>query len=399
MYFMKCIFLFIVFSFITISSDAQPANVTLNKNLVSIQAKSNWPGFGIAIIKNDSIVFSNGYGFANTKNNIPYSVETIQPIGSISKTFIGFAIMKAIEQGYFTLETPINDILPFKIINPYYPNAVIKIKHLVTHTSGLIDKEDTYMAAYNEGKKPSMDLKDFLKEYYVNTGKFYSKENFYNSEPNKVYNYSNIAAALAAYLVEIKANMSFADYTAKYIFGPLKMNDTHWFYNEAKSNKYATLYEVNKLDEQIFKTIVNADRSVKTYSCTTYPDGSLKTSVADLSKYLMGMVKGYANNSTLLQKESFETLFKKQFSDVDMPLNMDTKEPNRAIFWAYNKKGKIMHTGSDIGVSAFISFEPDTKIGRVILINADLQGEENGTAVENFKKIIGEIENFEKGLK
>jgi hypothetical protein len=28
-----------------------------------------------------------------------------------------------------------------------------------------------------------------------------------------------------------------------------------------------------------------------------------------------------------------------------------------------------------------------------------LQGEENGTAVENFKKIIGEIENFEKGLK
>jgi hypothetical protein len=111
------------------------------------------------------------------------------------------------------------------------------------------------------------------------------------------------------------------------------------------------------------------------------------------------MVKGYSNKSTLLQKESFETLFKKQFSDVDMPLNMDAKEPNRAIFWAYNKKGKIMHTGSDIGVSAFISFEPDTKIGRVILINADLQGEENDKAVDNFKKIIGEIENFEKGLK
>jgi CubicO group peptidase (beta-lactamase class C family) len=397
---MKCIyFLFIVFSFITISCVAQPANVVLHKNFASIQAKSNWPGFAVAIIKKDSIVFSNGYGFANTKNKIPYSIETIQPIGSISKTFIGFAIMKAIEQGYFTLETPINDILPFKIINPYFPNAVIKVKNLVTHTSGLIDKEDTYMAAYNEGKKPSMDLNDFLKEYYVNTGKYYSKENFYNAEPNKEYNYSNIAAALAAYLVEIKANMSFADYTAKYIFEPLKMNDTHWFYNETKSNKYATLYEINKLDEQIFKALVNADRSVKTYSCTTYPDGSLKTSVADLSKYVMAMVKGYSGNSTLLQKELFEILFRKQFSDVDMPLNMDAKEPNRAIFWAYNKKGKIIHTGSDVGVSAFISFEPDTKIGRVILINADLQGEENAVAVENFKKIIGEIENFEKGLK
>ncbi len=397
---MKCFyFLFIVFAFVASSCIAQPANLTLNKNLSSIQAKSNWPGFALAIIKNDSIVFSNGYGFANAQNKIPYSVETIQPIGSISKTFIGFAVMKAIEQEYFTLETPINDILPFKIINPYFPNAVIKIKHLVTHTSGLVDKETTYMAAYNEGKKPLMELSIFLKEYYSAEGKFYSKENFYNAEPNKVYNYTNIGAALAAYLIEVKSKMSFEDYTAKYIFEPLKMIDTHWFYNEAKSKKYATLYEINNNDSVPFKNLLNNDRSVKTYSCITYPDGSLKTSVTDLSRYLIAMVKGYANNSTLLKKESFEKLFKKQFSDADMPLNMDTKEPNRAVFWAYNKKGKIMHTGSDIGVTAFISFEPDTKIGRVILINADLQGEENFTAVENFKKIIGEIENFEKGLK
>jgi CubicO group peptidase (beta-lactamase class C family) len=397
---MKCIyFLLTVFTFITISCVAQPSNVTLNKNLTFIQAKSNWPGFAIAIIKNDSVVFSNGYGFANIKNKIPYSTETIQPIGSISKTFIGFAIMKAIDQGYFTLETPINNILPFKIINPYFPNAIIKVKSLVTHTSSLIDKESTYMTAYNEGEKPSMDLKDFLKEYYVNTGKLYSKENFYNAEPNKVYNYTNIGAALAAYLIEIKSNMSFADYTTKYIFEPLKMNNTHWFYNKTKSNKYATLYEINKIDDQLFKFILNTDRSVKTYSCTTYPDGSLKTSVVDLSKYLIAMIKGYSAKSNLLNKESFEILFKKQFSSIDMPLNMDPKEPNRAVFWCYNKKGKIMHTGSDIGVSAFVSFEPDTKIGRVLLINADLDGEENHTSVENFKKIIGEVENFEKGLK
>jgi CubicO group peptidase (beta-lactamase class C family) len=397
---MKCIyFLLIVFAFTTNLCNAQTTNTTLHKNLSSIQAKSNWPGFALAIIKNDSIIFSNGYGFANIEKKIAYSIETIQPIGSVSKTVIGLAIMKAIEQGYFTLQTPINDLLPFKIINPYFPNAIIKIKHLVTHTSGLIDKEDVYMATYNEGKKPSMDLKEFIKEYYANTGKFYSKENFYNAEPNKVYNYTNIGAALAAYLIEIKSNMSFADYTTKYIFAPLKMNDTHWFYTDTKSNKYATLYEINKIDKQPFEFLVNADKSVKTYSCTTYPDGSLKTSVVDLSKYLVAMIKGYSGKSNLLKKEAFETLFKKQFSDIDMPLNMDIKEPNRAVFWCYNKKGKVMHTGSDVGVSAFISFEPDTKIGRVILINADLDGEENNVAVGNFKKIIGAIESFEKEIK
>ncbi len=392
-------FLITNFLLVCFFCNGQNANNDFNKNLLKIQASSNWPGFAVAIIKNDSVIFSNGYGFANKKNKTPYSIETIQPIGSISKTFIGVAIMKAIEQGYFTLETPINDILPFKIINPYFPNAVIRVKHLATHTSGLIDKESTYIAAYNVGNKPLVELGSFLKECFSVDGKLYSKENFYNAEPNKVYNYSNIAPALAAYLVEIKSKISFADFTTKYIFEPLKMYDTHWFYNKAKSEKYATLYEINNNDSVLFKFFLNADKSVNTYSCTTYPDGSLKTSASDLSKYLIEMNNGYDGKSTLLTKTSFEMLFKKQFSAIDMPLNMDAKEPNRAIFWAYNKKGKIMHTGSDIGVSAFISFEPDTKIGRIILINADLQGEENFKAVENFKKIIGEIELFEKSLR
>jgi CubicO group peptidase (beta-lactamase class C family) len=390
--------LFIGFCFVRVFCSAQINAITFDKNISKIQAKSNWPGFAIAIIKNDSIVFSNGFGFANKEQKIPYSLQTIQPIGSISKTFIGFAIMKAVEQGYFTLETPINNILPFAINNPYFPDAIIKVKHLVTHTSGLIDKESIYMATYREGKKPLVELGDFLKEYCTKEGKKYSKENFYNAEPSKVYNYTNIGAALAAYLIEVKSTMSFAAYTQKYIFDPLKMSDTHWFYDEAKSKKYATLYEINEITEEI-RPLVNADRSVKTYSCTTYPDGSLKTTVEDLSKYLIAMIKGYSGKSDLFKKELFDSLFTKQFSETNMPLNMDSKEPNRAVFWAYNKKGKIMHTGSDVGLSAFISFEPDTKIGRVILINADLQGENNNVAVENFKKIIAEVDNFEKGLK
>ena len=57
-----------------------------------------------------------------------------------------------------------------------------------------------------------------------------------------------------------------------------------------------------------------------------------------------------------------------------------------------------MHTGSDIGVTAFLSIDPVTKISRIIMINAALDGEDNIKAVENFKKIISEIEKFESGL-
>ena len=58
-----------------------------------------------------------------------------------------------------------------------------------------------------------------------------------------------------------------------------------------------------------------------------------------------------------------------------------------------------MHTGSDLGLAAFVSIDPKNKISRILLFNTALDGQDNDKTVENFKKIIGEIEKFESGLK
>ncbi|MBC7535120.1 MAG: serine hydrolase, partial [Ferruginibacter sp.] len=186
-------------------------------------------------------------------------------------------------------------------------------------------------------------------------------------------------------------------FTSAGIFTPLKMTDTHWFYDDARSLRYATLYEVNRQEEAIYKTLLNNDESLKVYSCATYPDGSLRTSVADLSKYLIEMMKGYSGKSALISKTAFETLFKKQFTPDKLPASMDPREPNRAIFWAYNRKGKIVHTGSDPGVAAFISFDPVTRIGRVLLINTELEGLDNIVTIEAFVNLTKGLDNFEMG--
>ena len=389
--------LFVCFFLLLFTScNAQIDNKTLEKNLTEIQKQSNLSGFAVVIIKNDQIAFEKGFGFANLENKTPFTLQTILPIGSVSKTFIGFSIMNAVDLGYFNLQTNINDILPFKVINPNYPNEIITINHLVTHTSGLVDNEKQYIKTYNAGKKPNEELSDFLKKYYLPNGEFYSKSNFAKTKPGEAYSYSNIASALAAYLIEVKANKTFAEFTKEHIFNPLQMNNSHWFYDEAFANKYATLYQVDKPDYP-FKEIENTDGSLKPYSCASYPDGSLKTSAADLTKYLIAMLKGYEGKSDLLSDQSFETLFKKQFDEKSMPKNMDAKEPNRAVFWAYNKKDKIMHSGSDPGVASFVSIDPKTKISRILLFNSALDGKDNDLTVENFKKIIQEIDKFENG--
>jgi hypothetical protein len=55
---------------------AQNNNQTLDKSLQNIYSKSNFPGFAIAIIKPDTVLFSKGYGFANRVTKTSYTDES-----------------------------------------------------------------------------------------------------------------------------------------------------------------------------------------------------------------------------------------------------------------------------------------------------------------------------------
>lgn len=125
-----------------VNSQTQLENI--DQELEKIYNKSQFPGFAKGIIKNDSVIFSKGYGYANIKEKKEFSAQTVLPIGSISRTFIVLALAKAIELNYFGIETPINDLLPFEIKNPNFPTDSIKIKHLFTHTSGILDNDKTF---------------------------------------------------------------------------------------------------------------------------------------------------------------------------------------------------------------------------------------------------------------
>ncbi len=377
--------------------NGQNSNSAFDKNLKEVYRQSNFPGFAVSIIKKDSIVFSGAYGYADILKNKPYTCRTIQPIGSVSKTFVALALMKCIELGYFSLETPINDLLPFKVNNPYFLGNYIKIKHLATHTSSLLDNDTTYSKTYTIGNKPQLELGTFLKEYYTAGSRFYSSQNFSRDSIGSSYVYSNIATALAAYIIEVKSNMSFTEFTADYIFKPLKMENTGWFYNDKNKKDHAVLYQINTAENHFDSLIENKDHSLKTYIYPTYADGSLKTSQCDLELYLKAMMNGYfMSDASVISFDSYKNMFARQFQAGHLPANMkDTKEPNRAIFWAYSKKGDLRHTGSDPGVFALISFTPDTKIGKIILINACLDGNENTRTIENFKKIMGAIDKYE----
>ena len=59
---------------------------------------------------------------------------------SIRKTFTGVAMMQAVQEGKLSLDQDINTYLPFKVVNPSFPDTAITLRQLATHTSGITDR-------------------------------------------------------------------------------------------------------------------------------------------------------------------------------------------------------------------------------------------------------------------
>ena len=195
-----------------------------------------------------------------------------------------------------------------------------------------------------------------MHEYLSVDGKYYSKENFGSRAPGALYGYSNIASALAAYLIEVKSGMTYAEFTIRYILNPLKMNQSGWFLSANKLSKYARPY-------------YNLHSAFPYYHFITYPDGGLRTNTKDLSKYLIALIKGYNGDRTLLTKSSYDVMFTPQFSTENPPKGISLVNRNKGIFWNLYSNGTIGHDGDDPGVTTYLLFNPKTGLGGVFLCN------------------------------
>lgn len=340
------------------------------------------PGLAAAIFIDKKPVWMKSYGYADKKNKIPFSTHSVMNIASISKTFTGVCVMKAVEDKLLSLDEDINTYLPFKIINPFYREAKITLRTLGTHTSGIIDQEP-YITTYHFGGDPSESLGDWLKSYLTLEGKNYKKENFANALPGSRYEYSNIGAGLAGYIVECVTGELLNRYSKRIIFNPLKMNDSGWLLSEVDPTKHAKLYY--KEGDSIFV--------LDPYGLVTYPDGGVRTSVADLSTYFTCMLNGgEAEGMRILKQQSIETMTTPQFTSANKPKNLNLKRENSGIFWSFeNNNVKSGHDGGDPGVDTEMFYDHLKQVGIILFVNISSDDDRQEKEIKSIQEISKEL--------
>jgi CubicO group peptidase (beta-lactamase class C family) len=301
------------------------------------------------VIKNNEIVWERSYGFSDIENQVEASNETIYHVASVSKLFIATAIMQLEEQGLIDIHSDINNYIPISIRNPYFPEIPITIKMLLMHTSGIAWPQ-TYQEALgiwehfepDQAPPPSVWVPKFM----IPSGEFYNPLIWKNTEPGTFELYSNIGSNVLAYIVENITQQNFREYCMEHIFVPLNMHQTSYNYEDLNLGNIAVLYHDNSTIQEPFDDRI-------------YASGGLKTSLQDLSRFLIA----YLNKGELDGKRILKT------STVDKLLELQNPTSGVCLIWRASLGGWVGHTGGMVGTAAIAEIHPDTKRGLIIFCN------------------------------
>ena len=198
---------------------ANPAQSIIDKYRTLIaqeMAKQNIPGMAIAIVDDNQVVWSEGFGFTDFDHQTPVTADTPFSIQSMSKSFTAAAVMLAVQDGLVDTEHAGEYIpagLPPKQHFRGAPEDKDHARHLLSHTAGFT--HDAPIGSNN-------DLNGYNWQEHIasiaNTWLLFPVGNHYS--------YSNDGIDLAAHIVEVRAGMPFQQYVKTRLLDSLGMAHT-----------------------------------------------------------------------------------------------------------------------------------------------------------------------------
>ncbi|WP_299769085.1 serine hydrolase domain-containing protein [uncultured Dokdonia sp.] len=348
--------LVLIICLVTVSSSKQSTSIIeteLDKIFTEEFPSTEEPGGSILVKKGDDIIFLKSYGVADLGTKEKITENTIFNTGSISKTFVSNGILILKEKGLLSLE----DSLSMYFDDFEHPAIVnkVKIKHMLSHTSGLPDLRDVrgnydfYLTAKDKENFEPLKKADNL-----------------NFQPGERFDYSNPSYNGLALIIEKLANQPWQDFIKENIFEPSGMKDSIITNGSYPESGVAHAYYQDK------------DGKYEEYDYGETPtfaaagNGGIWCSVLDLAKYKNAIQKNIFLSQGLT-KESRTVYTPENWTDTTKPVvgySWFTGEQD--LFRSkgnFNDLKFVYHTGSQGGFRAFYVEIPEKDILFVGLFN------------------------------
>lgn len=171
----------------------------------------------VLVARNDEILLSQGYGWADRDRQIPNSPQTKYRLGSITKQFTAMAILILQTRG----ELNVQEFICRHISECPDAWQEITIHHLLTHTAGIPNLTDfpDYKTFKATPTTPEQTIARF-------------KDRPLDFQPGKRWSYSNSGYVLLGYVIEQVSGQSYEMFVQQNIFDPLQMTNTGYDHND-----------------------------------------------------------------------------------------------------------------------------------------------------------------------
>jgi CubicO group peptidase (beta-lactamase class C family) len=307
------------------------------------------PGVTVAIIKDQQLVWSKGYGYADVENKVPMKDGSLCSICSISKLFTSIAIMQLWEQGKLRLDDSVSMYLPQFKVKQEFESVPITIRGLLTHSAGL----------------PRESMQPYWSQPYVFptekeiNDRLGEQETIYPS--SREFQYSNLGMSLLGQIVAKVSGMPYEQYVQEKILKPMQLGNTRpTMPKELYGGQLAKGYSgVNRQGLRHLMPFFTANGVT--------PAAGFSSSAVDLGKFMMWQNRVLkTGKAEILKASTLREMQRVQWHDP-------AGNSNWGLGFIVDDKGgdkMVGHDGACPGYRTITWLDTKTGIGVAVFINA-----------------------------
>lgn len=299
-------------------------------------------GIVAGVVKGKEPLLLQAYGKADVEGNVPMTLDTVLPVGSVTKQFTAAAILQLRDQGKLSVDDDIRKWLPdFET-----RGNTVTIRHLLGHTSGVTELlEMQELRAMKLMRNPAVTINDVYQ--VVNRQPF-------QFPTGTLQIYSNTNYWLLGLIVETASGMSYVDYMARRIFEPLGMKRSMHCKDAENLPGHAPGYGIKG------GTTIRVPPIVHT---GTHAAGAICSTVPDMITWLQALHGG-------------KFLSAKSYAEMMTPAKLNDGSTTRYAMGTAiveDRQGLRYrgHDGGGFGYSSVVNWYPDAQLAIVTLTNSE----------------------------
>jgi CubicO group peptidase (beta-lactamase class C family) len=336
---------------------------TLEKYVVDVMTKNKVPGLGLALIKDDSLIYSRGFGSRSIEEAKPATPDTLFGVGSVTKSFTALAIMQLVERGKLSVQDSVQKYIPN--FRPGNDADKTQIFHLLTHTCGLpaLGAAEVLIKrgiGQDDVGVPLGSIDDLVS--HINEG---ATERA--AKPGERFFYWNEGYALLGRIIELITGEEYGAYVTKNILKPLKMIRSSFSRDVLRNDKDAMTPYMPSKNGKLVSAPFPAHPLIDAA-------GGLISSANELANYvLMCLSMGKFDDKQIIDSSLLKEAFHPHIQS-GLPSSFGENKYGYGWLVTTNFLGHtLISHGGNIGVStANIGFIPELGVGVTLASNSGL---------------------------